>query len=69
MTGRFPEPPTRRVAWDLLASDAFVARCPECGRRFDLLDETDAAEVAYGHDCEPGMLGPAITIVDVYGAE
>jgi uncharacterized C2H2 Zn-finger protein len=27
-------------------------RCPECGRVFDLLDETDAEEYAYGHDCE-----------------
>lgn len=27
-------------------------RCPECGRVFDLLDETDAEEWAYGHDCE-----------------
>jgi hypothetical protein len=27
--------------------------CPECGRVFDLLDEDDAAELAYGHDCEP----------------
>lgn len=26
--------------------------CPECGRVFDLLDETDAAEWSYGHDCE-----------------
>jgi hypothetical protein len=27
-------------------------QCPECGRIFDLLDETDAEEWAYGHDCE-----------------
>lgn len=27
-------------------------KCPECGRVFDLLDEADAAEWAYGHDCE-----------------
>lgn len=27
-------------------------RCPECGRVFDLTDETDAAEFADGHDCE-----------------
>jgi hypothetical protein len=26
--------------------------CPECGRQFDLLDETDAAEWSTGHDCE-----------------
>ena len=29
-----------------------LSRCPECGRIFDLLDETDAEEWAYGHDCE-----------------
>jgi len=27
-------------------------RCPECGRVFDLTDETDSAEWHYGHDCE-----------------
>ena len=27
-------------------------KCPECGRVFDLLDENDADEWAYGHDCE-----------------
>ena len=30
----------------------FVTECVECGRVFDLLDETDAEELAYGHDCE-----------------
>jgi len=29
-----------------------TATCPECGRKFDLTDETDAAEWHYGHDCE-----------------
>jgi hypothetical protein len=28
------------------------ARCVECKRVFDLLDETDASEWTYGHDCE-----------------
>lgn len=28
------------------------AKCPECGRVFDLTDPTDAEEWAYGHDCE-----------------
>lgn len=28
--------------------------CAECGRVFDLTDETDAEEWAYGHDCEDG---------------
>jgi hypothetical protein len=27
--------------------------CPECDREFDLTDEADAEEFAYGHDCEP----------------
>ena len=27
-------------------------QCPECERVFDLLDETDADEYYYGHDCE-----------------
>ena len=29
--------------------------CTECERTFDLLDETDAQEWAYGHDCEVGQ--------------
>ena len=28
------------------------ARCIECGRVFDLLEDLDAQEWAYGHDCE-----------------
>lgn len=28
------------------------ATCAECGRVFDLLDDFDAREYAYGHDCE-----------------
>lgn len=27
-------------------------KCCECHRVFDLLDEDDAAEWTYGHDCE-----------------
>jgi hypothetical protein len=27
-------------------------QCVECKRVFDLLDSDDAAEWAYGHDCE-----------------
>jgi len=34
-------------------AEAVTATCQECGRRFDLLDEKDAAEWAFGHDCEP----------------
>ena len=29
------------------------AKCVECERVFDLLDENDADEWYYGHDCEP----------------
>lgn len=29
-----------------------AATCVECGRVFDLSDENDAEEWAYGHDCE-----------------
>jgi len=28
------------------------AKCQECERVFDLLDEDDAEEWYYGHDCE-----------------
>ena len=28
------------------------AKCVECGRVFDLLDEEQAGEFYYGHDCE-----------------
>ena len=27
-------------------------KCVECGRIFDLLDEVDAGEWSFGHDCE-----------------
>lgn len=30
----------------------FRVTCAECGRVFDPSDETDADELAYGHDCE-----------------
>lgn len=29
-----------------------VMTCPECKRRFDLMDEDDAGEWYYGHDCD-----------------
>jgi len=28
------------------------AKCVECGRVFDLYNETDAEEWEFGHDCE-----------------
>jgi hypothetical protein len=31
---------------------ATKARCGECSRVFDLLDEEQAGEYYYGHDCE-----------------
>lgn len=31
---------------------ATKVRCVECSRVFDLLNEVDAEEWAYGHDCE-----------------
>ena len=29
-----------------------MSQCVECGRVFDLTDETQAGEFYYGHDCE-----------------
>ena len=29
-----------------------TAKCHECGRIFDLLDDSQAEEWHYGHDCE-----------------
>jgi hypothetical protein len=29
-----------------------IKKCVECGRRFDLTNELDAAEWHHGHDCE-----------------
>lgn len=37
---------------DAPAALAAVARCPECGRRFDLTTASDAADWSAGHDCE-----------------
>ena len=30
------------------------AKCVECDRVFDLLNEVDAEEWSFGHDCEAG---------------
>ena len=38
----------------MMRRDYLAPTCAECGRTFDLLDADDAAEWAYGHDCEPG---------------
>ena len=41
------------TAWNAPAAEStFTAKCPECGRVFDLMKDTDAQEWAYGHDCE-----------------
>ena len=32
--------------------DNSTARCPECFRVFDLMDEVDAQQFYYWHDCE-----------------
>ena len=29
-----------------------LTKCVECNRVFDLMNETDMDEYAYGHDCE-----------------
>lgn len=31
---------------------ALIARCRECGREFNVLDEAEADEWNNGHDCE-----------------
>jgi len=40
--------------------------CGECGRTFDLTDDTDADEWAYGHDCEV-MEGEPASVANVPG--
>ena len=47
----------RRIARIAARDAAFHSRqatrtCAECSRVFDLLDDTDAQEWYYGHDCE-----------------
>lgn len=34
--------------WEVMSD----IQCPECERVFNLLDEDDAGEWYYGHDCE-----------------
>ncbi|MGA0847936.1 MAG: hypothetical protein ACO395_04705 [Pontimonas sp.] len=38
--------------WTPDTPDIKPATCLECGRKFDLTDENDNNEWAYGHDCE-----------------
>ena len=40
----------RQIEW--ITRKQAARTCPECGRVFDLWDDTDAAEWYYGHDCE-----------------
>lgn len=43
-TNPIPPAPQPMINW--------FRRCVECGRVFDLQNETDEAEWHYGHDCE-----------------
>jgi len=42
----------RRAEDRMSRGELYKRRCVECGRVFDLTDDDDAAEWAYGHDCE-----------------
>lgn len=44
--------PAEPFAWANRGDNPPVARCGECGRRFDLCDDVEADEWANGHDCE-----------------
>ena len=47
----FTDPPASYPSgW--LPAGSTEATCPECSRVFDLTDEEQAEEYAYGHDCE-----------------
>ena len=39
------------------------AQCVECSRVFDLLDEDDSNEWAYGHDCEAQMTYTELSLI------
>ena len=39
---------------EMKVSSHTKTKCVECGRVFDLLDEEQANEFFYGHDCEEG---------------
>ena len=44
---------SQHIAARVASKTARVSKtCPECGREFDMADETDAEEWHYGHDCE-----------------
>ena len=36
----------------MMRANCLQPTCRECGRAFDLTDDTDAEEWACGHDCE-----------------
>ena len=44
------EPENGKADWK--EEGDMTTTCPECDRVFDLLDPEDAAQFAYGHDCE-----------------
>lgn len=50
--------PVEPARWDDQAP--WSATCPECSRRFDLLNDVDAGEWHYGHDCEPSPVVAAL---------
>ena len=35
-----------------MAIRRIIAECDECGKEFNLLDEEQVNEYAFGHDCE-----------------
>lgn len=41
-----------RVLEEIRGGQEMKAKCTECARVFDLLDEDDAGEWYNGHDCE-----------------
>lgn len=47
--GRGPVPTVTRSEFE---AERLTGACGECGRVFDLLDEVDAGEWVFGHDCE-----------------
>jgi len=38
-------------------ANALQAKCPECGRVFDLTNAVDVSEWFHGHDCEDNETG------------
>lgn len=47
-----PDLTPNRTPPQKFSAPSTIRICPECNRRFDLLDEEDSDEWFYGHDCE-----------------